>query len=167
MRSSKLQDTSCILRAGDHPFIRHDSFVAFGKAVAMPAPDILRKHPAAALRAARLALSPQRIAPSPIIPKKNFRAACAAILFFCLPALSLLYIERLSFAWLKPLRKGIFLRAALLAPKSAPAGFPARYAFFCARCALRRAFPATRPLGGSSGLALAGFASPGRLPLAP
>ena len=35
LKSSKVQDTSCILRAGDHPFIKHDSVVGFKFAAAM------------------------------------------------------------------------------------------------------------------------------------
>lgn len=43
LRPKKRQDLSCVLKEGDHPFIRHDSIVDFEKAVAMPAPDILER----------------------------------------------------------------------------------------------------------------------------
>ena len=43
LREAKWKDTSCVLREGDHPFIRHDSFVAFSKAQVVPALEILRK----------------------------------------------------------------------------------------------------------------------------
>ena len=41
--TSKPQDLSCILRKGDHPFIRHDSVIAFDKAQALFAVDIIAK----------------------------------------------------------------------------------------------------------------------------
>lgn len=43
LRDTKWKDTSCVLSKGDHPFIRHESFVVFGKAQTMPAFEILQK----------------------------------------------------------------------------------------------------------------------------
>ena len=43
LRREKKQEMDCVLKAGDHPFIRHDSIVAFSDAKALPAMDILAK----------------------------------------------------------------------------------------------------------------------------
>jgi hypothetical protein len=36
-------DTTCVLRAGDHPFIRHDTYVAYGLAIHPPLSTLQEK----------------------------------------------------------------------------------------------------------------------------
>ena len=43
LKDARKQNVECVLRKGDHPFIRHDSIVDFGGAVAMHKADILRR----------------------------------------------------------------------------------------------------------------------------